>query len=51
MLESIRRVASIPRVPTQAILTAGTLAGFGWLLANDQIHAMLVYLLQLYLTF
>ena len=52
MLESARnRVVALPQVPTKLILSAGTLASFGWLLIQNKIHPVVVYLLQLYLTF
>lgn len=52
MLESVRnRVVALPRVPTQVLLSAGTLATFGWLLLQNKIHPIVIYLLQLYLTF
>lgn len=51
MLDSARRSLVIPRVPAQALLSAGTVASFTWLLAQDAIEPMLLYLLQLYLTF
>ena len=52
MLESARnRVVALPRVPTKVWLSAGILASFGWLLIQNEIHPIVVYLLQLYLTF
>ena len=52
MLESIRsRVVALPRVPAQVALSAGTLATFGWLLLQNKIHPIVIYLLQLYPTF
>jgi hypothetical protein len=66
MLESARnRVVALPRVSTKVVstkvvtrveftkvaLSAGTLASFGWLLIQNKIHPIVVYLLQLYLTF
>ena len=52
MLQSARnRVVAVPRVPAQVFLSAGTLVSFGWLLLQDKIHPLVVYLLQLYLTF
>ena len=52
MVESLRRrVLSIPRVPAQWLLSAGTLGSFTWLLLQDKIHPIVIYLLQVYLTF
>ena len=43
--------ATLPRVPVRALLSAGTISSFGWLLLQNKIHPVLVYLLQVYLTF
>ena len=57
MLESARnRDVAISRVPAQVapaqiVLSAGTLLSFGWLLLQNKIHPIVVYLLQVYLTF
>ena len=52
MLESTRsRVLSIPRIPAQWLLSVGTLGSFSWLLLQNKIHPIVVYLLQVYLTF
>ena len=52
MIQAVRaRVAAVPQISQQLLLAAGALASFGWLLAQDQIHPLFVYFLQLYLTF
>ena len=52
MLESVRKHAvALPKVPVLAWLTAGTVGSFAWLLLHDQIHPVVVYALQVYLTF
>ena len=52
MLQSVRsHIAEMPRVPTQLLISAGTLTSFAWLLLQNKIHPIFVYLLQLYLTF
>lgn len=57
MLESARnRDVAISRVPTQVaptqvLFSVGTLFSFGWLLLQNKIHPIVVYLLQVYLTF
>ena len=52
MLDSARnRVEALPRVPVQVILSAGTLTSFAWLLLLDRIHPVVIYLLEVYLTF
>ncbi len=57
MLESTRnRDVAISRspaqvVPAQVLFSAGTLLSFAWLLLQNKIHPIVVYLLQVYLTF
>jgi hypothetical protein len=52
MLESVRRhAAAVPPVSGRVVFSAGTLASFGWLLAHDLVHPIIVYALQLYLSF
>lgn len=53
MLESARKhvAVAVPRLPVKALLSVTTLASFTWLLAQDLIHPLVVYLLQLYLAF
>jgi hypothetical protein len=51
MLQSIRKHVTIPYVPVKLVLSAGALASFGVLLAHDQIHPLVLYALQLYLSF
>jgi hypothetical protein len=51
MLESIRAAVAVPRLPAQALLSVGTVVSFGWLLANDLIHPVVIYLFELYLSF
>jgi len=51
MVESIRKALTIPYLPLEAVATVATVASFGWLLVNDLIQPIVVYLLQLYLSF
>lgn len=52
MLESIRKsVIALPRVPVQVLLSAGTIVSFAWLLTQNRIHPLVIYMLQVYLTF
>jgi hypothetical protein len=52
MLQSARNVVvELPRIPTQLLLSVGTLTSFGWLLLQNKLHPMVIYLLQIYLTF
>lgn len=52
MLDSIRETLAFPhRLPVNALLSAGSLATFGWLLTQDLVHPVVIYLFELYLTF
>lgn len=53
MLASARKFAEValPQVSWRTVLSATTITSFVVLLAQDQIHPVVVYLLQLYLAF
>lgn len=51
MLETVRRSLALPKLRIDVALTAVTTVSFGWLLVNDYIQPLAVYLLQLYLAF
>ncbi|HVT58687.1 MAG TPA: hypothetical protein VHR45_09815 [Thermoanaerobaculia bacterium] len=51
MSELVRRVVAIPHVPAKVLLSAAALVSFGWLLAHDLVHPILIYAVQLYLSF
>jgi hypothetical protein len=51
MLETIRRTVALPKLRVDYVASAATTLAFGWLLINDHIHPVAVYLLQLYLAF
>ncbi len=60
MLESARNrdvaISKVPaevlaKLPVEVLLSAGTLLSFAWLLLQNKIHPIVVYLLQVYLTF
>lgn len=55
MLGSLLKQRTVPYLPTRGLIqvmaSAGVLGSFVWLLANDLIHPLVVYLLELYLTF
>jgi hypothetical protein len=51
MIDLVRRQTAVAQIPVRVLLSIGTLASFGWLLANDQIHPLVIYALQLYLSF
>lgn len=45
------RVAAVPRTAVRWAVPAATLLSFGWLLAQDAIAPLALYLLELYLSF
>jgi hypothetical protein len=52
MIQSaISRVVALPRVSIGLVVSIGTLASFGWLLLQGRVHPLVIYLLQVYLTF
>jgi hypothetical protein len=51
MLDSIRKQVAVPYVPVKVLLSVGSLASFGWLLSHDLVHPIVIYALQLYLSF
>ena len=52
MLQSLRKVTvSVPDLPMRALVPAATIASFGWLLTQGKIHPLVIYCLELYLSF
>ncbi len=51
MLGSLLKHLSVPHLPMRAVASAGVVSSFVWLLAHDLIHPLVIYLLELYLTF
>lgn len=51
MLDSVRKQVAVPYVPVKVLLSVGSLASFGWLLSHDLVHPIVIYALQLYLSF
>jgi hypothetical protein len=52
MLDSIRKVAvGVPEVPTRLLVPVGTVVSFGWLLFQGKVHPLVIYCLELYLSF
>jgi len=51
MLGTLLEKLALPRLPVRAAASAGVAGSFIWLLAHDLIHPLVVYLLELYLTF
>jgi len=51
MIESVRNRVAVSDIALHFALAAGSVASFGWLLIQDQIHPLLIYCLQLFLSF
>lgn len=51
MHASLARALAPRRIALERLAGAGTLAAFAWLLFDDRVHPLLVYLIQLYLSF
>ena len=51
MLAAIRRAVVVPQANHRWLVPAVTLSAFGWLLAQDAVAPLAVYLLQLFLSF
>jgi hypothetical protein len=46
-----KSIAAVPQVPVKVLLSVATLTSFGWLLAHGLVHPIVIYALQLYLSF
>ena len=51
MLQSVRKSLAVPQSSLQPLAVVATAGSFGWLLAHDLVHPVVVVLLQLYLSF
>jgi hypothetical protein len=51
MLDSARKLVAVPYVPVKVLLSVGSLVSFGWLLSHDLVHPIVIYALQLFLSF
>jgi hypothetical protein len=51
MIDLVRKHVAVPHVPVRILLSVGTVAGFAGLLAHDMVHPLVIYALQLYLSF
>ncbi len=55
MFGSLLKQRTVPYLPARSLIrvmaSAGVVGSFVWLLANDLIHPLVVFLLELYLTF
>ncbi len=51
MLQAIRKTAALPRLTLGWTVPAVTMAAFLWLLAQNAIQPVAIFLLELYLSF
>lgn len=51
MIGTLLEKLAIPRLPVHVVASAGVVGSFVWLLAHDLVHPLVVYLLELFLTF
>lgn len=51
MLQSLKQSVVISHVPVGVFASALSLGTFGWFLVQDLMHPIVIFLLQLYLTF
>jgi hypothetical protein len=46
-----RRGMAIPQVPAKMLLSGAVIVSFAWLLSQDMVQPIVIYALQLYLSF
>jgi hypothetical protein len=51
MLDSVRKHIAVPQVPATTLFAVSTIASFLWLLSQDLVHPIVVYALEVYLSF
>ena len=51
MLDSLRRQITIPQVPARLLFSVATVVSFVALLAEGAVHPIVIYALELYLSF
>jgi hypothetical protein len=51
MIGTLLEKLAIPRLPVRVAASAGVIGSFVWLLAHDLLHPLVVYLLEIFLTF
>ncbi len=51
MIATLLQKLALPRVPVRTAASAGVVGSFVWLLAHDLVHPLVVYLLEIFLTF
>ena len=51
MLELVRKNVAVPHVPATVLWSVATVVSFGWLLAHNAVRPIVIYAVQLYLSF
>ena len=51
MLDSVRKHIAVPQVPATTIFAVCSIASFLWLMAQDLVHPIVIYALEVYLSF
>lgn len=51
MLDSVRKQIAVPQIPATTLFAVSTVASFLWLLSQDLVHPIVVYALEVYLSF
>ncbi|MDP9121799.1 MAG: hypothetical protein M3O15_10625 [Acidobacteriota bacterium] len=51
MSDLVRKHVAVPQVPARVLLCVASVSSFGWLLAHGMIHPIVIYAMQLYLSF
>ncbi len=51
MLEMVRRAAEVPAISRQWVWASVSIGSFLWLLAQDAVHPLIVFGLEIFLSF
>ncbi len=51
MLQSLHKSVTMARIPVGLLASAASLTTFGWFLVRDLVNPIVIFFLQLYLTF
>ena len=51
MLDSARKHIAVPQTPVTTLFAVSSIASFVWLLSQDLVHPIVIYALEVYLSF
>jgi hypothetical protein len=51
MLDSVRKQIAVPQISATTVFAVSTVTSFLWLLSQDLVHPIVVYALEVYLSF